>query len=220
MKAKTHFLIDSGMLAAFLICAVSGILKIPELNVPMSDDMYLWVTLLHDWSGVVSVILITLHFVLHAKWMRKVGKSFFRKPEKRTGLAVVQSKAGILLAMVILLQWGSPLYARGGRHSYNATVPARIDYSDETLEDGVYTGTAEGYEPGLTVEVTVEDHSITDIQFVSHSETMRWWRRVVDLIPQRILKAQSTDADAVSGATASSYGIMSAVEDALSGARD
>jgi uncharacterized protein with FMN-binding domain len=36
------------------------------------------------------------------------------------------------------------------------------------------------------------------------------------LIPEAIVAHQSTDVDAVSGASATSYGIMAAVEDALS----
>ncbi|MDC7241833.1 MAG: FMN-binding protein, partial [Spirochaetales bacterium] len=76
--------------------------------------------------------------------------------------------------------------------------------------------TAVGYREGLTVDVTVEDSQVVDIEIVDHNEIgRRYYQKAMDLIPAAILKAESTDVDSVSGATCTSYGIMSAVEDAL-----
>jgi uncharacterized protein with FMN-binding domain len=61
----------------------------------------------------------------------------------------------------------------------------------------------------------VKSGKIASIDIVEHNETMRWFLRVINVIPNRILSAQGTGVDIVSGATSSSYGIMSAVENAL-----
>jgi uncharacterized protein with FMN-binding domain len=116
---------------------------------------------------------------------------------------------------MIAAQSGLSLWARGGG-GFRTTVPQRIDYPAESLKDGIYEGTATGYQPNLKVRVEVKNGRIAAISVTQSYETPRWWNAVVDVMPKRIQKSQSTDIDVVSGATASSYGIMAAVEDALS----
>ena len=82
--------------------------------------------------------------------------------------------------------------------------------------DGVYTGSGDGYRGPITVRVTVENGSITDIEITSSRDDSQYVSRAQDGIIPAILAAQSTDISAVSGATFSSRGILRAVEDALS----
>ena len=82
--------------------------------------------------------------------------------------------------------------------------------------DGVYTGSGDGYRGPITVRVTVENGSITDIEITSSRDDSQYVSRAQDGIIPAILAAQSTDVSAVSGATFSSRGILRAVEDALS----
>jgi NosR/NirI family nitrous oxide reductase transcriptional regulator len=64
--------------------------------------------------------------------------------------------------------------------------------------------------------VTIEDGAITAIEVIEHNEhEEKFWGRPVSLIPQRVIDAQSTDVDTVTGATMTSRGIIEAVEDAL-----
>jgi uncharacterized protein with FMN-binding domain len=66
------------------------------------------------------------------------------------------------------------------------------------------------------VEVTISYDQITDIQIVSHNErNARYYAYPMQAIPQAIISSQSTDVDAVSGATRTSDGIMNAVDAAL-----
>ncbi|NCA66923.1 MAG: FMN-binding protein, partial [Clostridia bacterium] len=53
---------------------------------------------------------------------------------------------------------------------------------------------------------------------VSSNETPKYLNRVKNTIINEIISSQSTDVDAVSGATRSSNGIMQAVNDALNDA--
>lgn len=82
------------------------------------------------------------------------------------------------------------------------------------LPDGVYTGYGQGRNGSITVEVTVESGKIADIQVVGEAETPKYFSRAETVIDS-ILSAQSTEVDAITGATISSEGIKEAVADAL-----
>lgn len=87
--------------------------------------------------------------------------------------------------------------------------------TQQKYKDGTYTGTGNGFRPGLEVSVTVKGGKISDIQITNINDTPGYYDQPVSIIPQEIINAQSTNVDAVSGATRSSNGIMMAVEDAL-----
>jgi uncharacterized protein with FMN-binding domain len=86
-----------------------------------------------------------------------------------------------------------------------------------SLKDGVYDGKATEGPVKVLAKVTIENQRITDINLISH----RTWKgkAAEKAIPDRIIDAQSTRVDAVSGATVSSIAIMNAVEDALQKAK-
>ncbi len=86
------------------------------------------------------------------------------------------------------------------------------------VEDGTYTGSGSGWGGDITVQVTVSGGKITAIDVLSQSETPEYWAKASSLISS-IIGAQSTSVDDVSGATYSSRGIKSAVENALSKAK-
>lgn len=81
--------------------------------------------------------------------------------------------------------------------------------------DGVYTGTGNGFRGATNVTVTVENGEITDITVNSYSDDDQFFSRAESGVISSIIKSQSTDVDAVSGATFSSNGIIEAVADAL-----
>ncbi|MCU6762549.1 Na(+)-translocating NADH-quinone reductase subunit C [uncultured Roseburia sp.] len=85
------------------------------------------------------------------------------------------------------------------------------------LEDGFYEGTGVGYAGNITVSVEIKDHSIVGIEILSvEADDKAFFNRAKGVI-DRIISSQSTNVDAVSGATYSSRGIISAVENALTG---
>ncbi len=84
-------------------------------------------------------------------------------------------------------------------------------------EDGTYTGSARGYGGEIRVSVTMKDGKITDVQILSASgETDSFFTRAKGVIGQ-VLRRQTWEVDAVSGATYSSRGILGAVKNALTG---
>lgn len=89
---------------------------------------------------------------------------------------------------------------------------------DIELQDGTYTGTAEGYRGDITVSVTVSDGMITSVEIVSTNDDYKFYSRAEQGISDEIIKNQTLDVDAVSGATYSSQGIINAVNNALQSA--
>lgn len=82
--------------------------------------------------------------------------------------------------------------------------------------DGTYEGQATGKNPGIKVNVTITGDMISDITIVSSNDNGDYFDEAAAVIPESIIKAQSTNVETVSGATLSSNGIIKAVEDALS----
>lgn len=83
--------------------------------------------------------------------------------------------------------------------------------------DGVYTGTGTGFGGQMTVQVTVSGGKITDIQVLSSKDDSPYLQNACALL-QNIIVSQSTNVDAVSGATYSSAGLIEAVRNALANA--
>ena len=101
-----------------------------------------------------------------------------------------------------------------------ATIEATTEAAHGIYKDGVYTGEADGFRPGLIVEVEIKDDQIIRIDVIDHNEVnSRYYGRPVAEIPAAIIDAQNTNVDAVSGATYTSIGIMNAVENALAKAK-
>lgn len=86
--------------------------------------------------------------------------------------------------------------------------------SNRHIADGVYRGYYKSWPNKVIVEITIKENKIIDINLVKHT---RSWigKKVESIIPARIIETQSTDVDAVTGATNSSRVIMNAVEKAI-----
>ena len=80
--------------------------------------------------------------------------------------------------------------------------------------DGVYEGTGQGRNGNVTVGVHIKDNKIVKVEEVAQHESAGYWAMAVEIF-SRIVKEQSADIDATSGATLSSNGIKAAVKDAL-----
>ena len=90
------------------------------------------------------------------------------------------------------------------------------DDSDNVYKNGTFEGSGTGYGGTITVQVTVTDHKIAAINIVDASnETASYFANAQGVI-SRIISSQSPNVDAVSGATYSSNGIITAVQNALS----
>ena len=78
-----------------------------------------------------------------------------------------------------------------------------------------YSAKGNGYHGEMTVNVTIEDGKITDVELGDNHETNVVIDRAFPVIRERILEANTADVDSVTAATFSSYAIKTAVADAM-----
>lgn len=75
----------------------------------------------------------------------------------------------------------------------------------------VFQATVEGHNGPLTVEVALEEGTITRVEVVEHEETEGLAEPAIEDTPAAIVENNSTDVDTVSGATITSEAIIEAV---------
>ena len=81
--------------------------------------------------------------------------------------------------------------------------------------DGVYEGSARGRRGTIRVQVRMEAGSIAEINIVDSSEDLFVGGAAMEELLELVLEYNTTDLDAVSGATESSEGFLAAVENAI-----
>jgi len=80
------------------------------------------------------------------------------------------------------------------------------------IEDGIYAGSCIAFPVSAEVEVTINNNKITNIELKKHSNGQG---SQAEVIPDKVVKAQTLEVDIVSGATYSSKVILKAIENAL-----
>lgn len=127
--------------------------------------------------------------------------------KKRKGLRVL---LGVLIGFAVIIG-GFLAFVLLGKEAALALTVENIPLN--TVADGVYEGSYDGFRFSNAVEVTVKDHEITDISVMQPQVFMK--DEAVEELTNRVTAQQSTDVDAVSGATADSKAFLKAVENAL-----
>ena len=83
-----------------------------------------------------------------------------------------------------------------------------------TFTPGTYTAEAEGYHGQIKLVVTFDENSISSINIVEDHETEGIGHEALPMMVERIIQAQGTGVDAVTGATVSSAAMKQAVNNA------
>lgn len=81
--------------------------------------------------------------------------------------------------------------------------------------DGTFTGSAQGYGGAVTTQVVIENGYIASVEVVDHAGETEAYFAQAEGLTDKIVAAQGTNVDAVSGATFSSAGIINGVNEAL-----
>lgn len=84
--------------------------------------------------------------------------------------------------------------------------------------EGVYYGTAEGYNGDITVAIVIREKTLKAVLVIGEEDDDAFFGRAMDVVTQ-MMKKQSTEVDTVSGATYSSKGLIQAVKNALEEAK-
>ena len=123
----------------------------------------------------------------------------------------------LLLVAVLLVQYQHIAVARAATVAQREQQIAEVEsWNASVLQaDGVYEGTGLGFGDDITVSVTIQDGQMTDITVVSaDGEDKPYYRQAIAVLDE-MLTAQSTEVDAVAGATLTAEGLIEAVADAL-----
>ena len=96
---------------------------------------------------------------------------------------------------------------------------AEANSASGTYKDGEYFGKASAYNGNVEVKVTISGGKMTAIDIVKTKDDEDYFFDAQKKVIPEILEKQSTDVDAVAGATTSSEGIAHAVEKALEQAK-
>ena len=152
--------------------------------------------------------------------------------ETREKKAVPLLRIGGILPIVCLFL--SVFYSAG---KYRAALEANVDKiraqetvaeskesaeansASGTYKDGEYFGKASAYNGNVEVKVTISGGKMTAIDIVKTKDDEDYFFDAQKKVIPEILEKQSTDVDAVAGATTSSEGIAHAVEKALEQAK-
>jgi uncharacterized protein with FMN-binding domain len=128
------------------------------------------------------------------------------------------TSAAVVTAMTGLYYVGNLGMSAAGFDNVQVTASQSLQVNTENLyKDGTYEGSGTGFRGATTtVSVVVKNGSISDITAISYGDDRPYFTRAFSTVKSEIISNQSTDVNAVSGATFSSNGIMEAVENALS----
>ncbi|MDE6747179.1 MAG: FMN-binding protein [Oscillospiraceae bacterium] len=120
-------------------------------------------------------------------------------------------KAVVIILAAIIVLAGASLILKN-MVSEAAKDISISDIDTENVRNGVYTGEHSVPPVSVTVQVTVTDHRIADIEILRHDNGLG---SKAEKITDEIIGKQSLNVDAVSGATLSSVCILKAVENAV-----
>lgn len=114
----------------------------------------------------------------------------------------------IIGALLIIL--GAKAYLETNLEGLTDLPISNVDLSK--MKDGIYVGSYKAFPVEAIVKVTVMSDKIAAIELVKHSNGKG---AKAEIIPSKVIEAQSLEVDLVSGATYSSKVILKAIEAAL-----
>jgi uncharacterized protein with FMN-binding domain len=116
-----------------------------------------------------------------------------------------------LIALLLIIIISAAIYLNLGMQQ-TLNLP-RNGLVLESVADGTYEGSYNGYRWSNTVLVTVKDHAIESIEETKSQQFTA--PETIDALIAGVISAQDTKIDGISGATVSSNAFFSAVEDAV-----
>lgn len=118
----------------------------------------------------------------------------------------------LIIVLVVIGFGGKILYDRLAENLEGLKTLEIHDVDLNTVDDGRYIGFYGSFPVDAKVEVIVASHRITGINLLEHGNGQGG---NAEVIPGRVVEAQSLEIDSVSGATYSSHAILKAIENAL-----
>ena len=132
----------------------------------------------------------------------------------------MKKKRVIILGILVVMIIGAFFGIRSIK-SYIETIESNLDKLTDSnisnvdlskVADGIYTGNYKVFPVIAEVKVIVKNHEITGIELLKHKSGRG---APAEIIPGKVVEAQTLEVDVVSGATYSSKVILKAIENAL-----
>jgi|AntAceMinimDraft_9_1070365.scaffolds.fasta_scaffold399659_2 cytochrome b subunit of formate dehydrogenase len=88
-KLKLNYFVDALMTISFFVTAFTGLIIFFFLPSGVQKGGYqvfieitkqTW-TAVHNWSGIIMIVLVLVHFILHWNWIVSATKKLFSKRE-------------------------------------------------------------------------------------------------------------------------------------------
>ena len=203
------------LLSMLLILSVSGCTAENETQ-SSSTAIYIPGTYSGSGSGMNGMVSVTL--TVDETDIVDVELDVSGETENIGGAAAETLKTQILESNGTSIDGvsGATLTSDGVREAVKVALEkAQGNVSDTEMTPGTYTASAHGSKHDISVAVTVDSDSITDIQVLDSNDSPYISDAAIDQMPQRILDAQSLTVDTVSGATLTSAAILNAVADCI-----
>ena len=170
-------------------------------------------------ESAVGIILYSAVFFGYAA--ARLYKESAKKKHSRT-MQTVQTAVCMIAVLIVSAAVIIPQIE-------NVSENSDADHTEQEIElpipettalytDGIYTASAEGYDGEITVTVEIADGRIVSITGESDESDEWFFDQVIKKLIPQIISSQSTDVDAVSGATYSSSAVKQAVDEILAGA--
>jgi cytochrome b subunit of formate dehydrogenase len=86
VNARINYIVDILIAISFLVTAITGLIVFFFSSGVRQGGFQtffgiikgMWLVI-HNWSGVIFIILVILHFVLHWNWVMSMTKNIFSK---------------------------------------------------------------------------------------------------------------------------------------------
>ena len=82
-KITLKYLVDAGLAVSFISVIITAIVKFPgireRLGLAYTSPTFWWVSRIHDWAGVVMVVLVAIHLFLNREWIICQTKNLFKR---------------------------------------------------------------------------------------------------------------------------------------------
>lgn len=121
----------------------------------------------------------------------------------------------ILSVLIIGAAFGAMVFNSINKNLQDLAALQISDVDMTKVPDGTYTGNCSVPPVSVVVEVTVKGNAITGIELIKHDNGQG---ASAEIMPSKVVEAQTLQVDIVTGATYSSKAILKAIENALTGA--
>ncbi len=89
-KDDVNYWIDVILGISFLVVSVTGIIKLREvmnyLGLEWQSSLIQVFSKIHDWSGIILILFVLLHLILHREWIAVKTKELLKIEDKNKKL--------------------------------------------------------------------------------------------------------------------------------------